>query len=118
VVEAAGLHLLEEKVDLHQVAQLYIELESKVTAAISRLNSYLLQGIASPQEAEILQELARLIPDLLKMAAEIKKEFDARLFLMDKAERTQKMLQKVFAEADAETEEQRQAPLAQAEVPA
>jgi hypothetical protein len=119
VVEAQGLHLLEEKVDLHQVAQLYIELESKVTAAVSRLNSYLLQGIASPEESRILQELARLIPDLLSMAAEIKREFDMRLFLLDKAERTQKMLQKVFAESDAETEEaQRLAEHAMSEVSA
>jgi hypothetical protein len=105
--------------ELHQVAQLYIELESKVTAAVSRLNSYLLQGIASPEESRILQELARLIPDLLSMAAEIKREFDMRLFLLDKAERTQKMLQKVFAESDAETEEaQRLAEHAMSEVSA
>jgi DNA-directed RNA polymerase subunit RPC12/RpoP len=117
VIEAQGLHLLEEKVDLHQVAQLYVELESKVTAAVFRLNSYLLQGLASPEETKILQELARLVPELLSMAAEIKRELDARLFLMDKAERTQKMLQKVFAEADSEAEEaQRMAEMAQSEV--
>jgi uncharacterized protein YjhX (UPF0386 family) len=102
VVEAQGLHLLEEKVDLHQVAQLYIELESKVTTAVSRLNSYLLQGIALPQESKILQELARLIPDLLSMAAEIKRELTCGFSCWTRRA-TQKMLQKVFAESDAET---------------
>ena len=108
-IEAEGLYLLEEKIDLHQVTQNYQELEARVNGALSQLQGYLTEGIASPHEAEILRGLEQKIHELQDVAGEIKREFDNRLFLLDRAERQRKMLQKVFEDSDAETEFQRAA---------
>ena len=119
-IEAEGLYLLEEKVDLHQLAENYRELEKQITNTISKLESYL-NAVATPEEKVILQSLEREIHGLQDLALEISNEFKARLFLLDKAERTRKIVQKVFESADAEFEEeqaQRQAEEAKAEVPA
>ena len=119
-IEAEGLYLLEEKVDLHQLAESYIELEKQILGAVSKLESYL-QAVATPQEKAILEGLEREIHGLQDLALEISNEFKSRLFLLDKAERNRKMVQKIFETADAETEEEleniRQADAAQAEVP-
>ena len=116
-VEAEGLYLLESTVDLHQVAQNYVELDRQINGALAKLSSYL-ESVATPEEKRILEELAKGIRDLQDIAQEIKKEFENRLFLMDRAERNHKMLQKVFADADSETEEaQRHAEMAYSEVP-
>lgn len=114
-VEAEGLYLLEEKVDLHQVAENYIELERQITGAIAKLESYL-NSVATPQEKVILQSLEKEIHELQDIALEIKKEFDARLFLLDKAERQRKMVQKIFADSDAEREAEAERQAEEAEV--
>jgi hypothetical protein len=118
-IEAEGLYLLEEKVDLHLVAENYIELERQITATISKLESYL-NSVATPEEKTILKSLEKEIHGLQDLALEIKKEFESRLFLLDRAERQRKMVQKIFESIDAESEEEaaRNAEQAQAEVPA
>lgn len=118
-IEAQGLYLLEEKVDLHQLAESYIELEKRITGAIAKLESYL-NAVATSEEKALLEVLEKEINELQDLALEISNEFKSRLFLLDKAERSRKMVEKIFETADAEWEEdqQRQAPLANSEVPA
>ena len=116
-VEAEGLYLLVEKVDLHQVAENYVELERQITGAIAKLESYL-NSVATPQEKVILQSLEKEIHELQDIALAIKKEFDARLFLLDKAERQRKMVQKIFEDSDAESEAEAERQAEEAEVPA
>ena len=119
-IEAEGLHLLEQKVDLHQVTQNYKAIELQVTTTISKLESYL-NSVATDQEKAILQSLEMEIPQLQDLLLEIKKEFDTRLFLMDRAERKHKMVEKVMDSADVafeEEQEQRFAEEAQSEVSA
>ena len=119
-IEAEGLYLLEEKVDLHQLAESYIELEKRINGAIAKLESYL-NAVATPEEKVILKSLEREINALQDLALEISNEFKARLFLLDKAERQRKMVEKIFESADAAFEEeqgQRLAEGSEAEVPA
>jgi hypothetical protein len=119
-VEAEGLYLLEEKVDLHQLAESYIELEKQILGAVDKLESYL-NAVATSKEKAILESLEREIMGLQDLALEISNEFKSRLFLLDKAERARKMVEKIFENADAAFEEeqaQRQAEGANAEVAA
>jgi hypothetical protein len=76
--------------------------------------------VATPQEKTILLSLEGQIHELQDLYREVQKELDNRLLLIDRAERSRKMLQKVFESADAETEAERErmAPLAMAEVSA
>jgi hypothetical protein len=117
-IESEGLYLLEEKVDLHQLAESYIELEKRILGAVDKLESYL-NAVATPEEKVILQSLEKEVQGLQDLALEISNEFKARLFLLDKAERQRKMVEKIFESADAVfEEEQRRAEKAQAEVSA
>ena len=116
-IEAEGLYLLEEKVDLHQLAESYKELEKQILGAVDKLESYL-NAVATPEEKVIQQSLEREIHGLQDLALEISNEFKARLFLLDKAERTQKMVQKIFESADAENEAEAERNAEKAEVPA
>jgi hypothetical protein len=119
--EVEGLYLLEEKVDLHQLAQSYIELESKIVGIISKLESYL-NAVATSEEKVILESLEREINVLQDLAQEVSNAFKVRLFLLDEAERKHKMVKKVFDSADAAKEEEldqlRQSEGGMAEVPA
>jgi hypothetical protein len=119
-VESEGLYLLEEKVDLHKLAATYTELEKQITATISKLESYL-NAVATPEEKTILLGLERGIHELQDLALEIKKEFETRLFLLDRAERRRKMVEKIGPEdvsVEEEIDEIRHAEAAQSEVPA
>jgi hypothetical protein len=115
------LYLLEEKVDLHQLAQSYIELENKIVATISKLESYL-NAVATGREKVILEGLEREINVLQDLAQEVSNAFKVRLLLLDEAERKHKIVKKIFDSADsareAELEELRHAEGSMAEVPA
>ncbi len=113
-VETEGLYLLEEKVDLHRLAENYIEIEKQILNAVSLVSNFLRAGIGTQKEMQMLTELSSEIKRLQGLQVEIKKELDLRLFLIEKAERQRKMLQKVLDAADAEVEEeQRQAEMAE-----
>jgi hypothetical protein len=117
-IEVEGLYLLEEKVDLHQLAESYIELEKRINGAIAKLESYL-NAVATSEEKCKLMILEKEINELQDLALEISNEFKSRLFLLDRAERNRKMIQKIFETVDADTEEElekiRQAEAAQVE---
>jgi hypothetical protein len=119
--EVEGLYLLEEKVDLHQLAQSYIELENKIVSTISKLESYL-NAVATGREKVILESLEREINVLQDLAQEVSNAFKVRLLLLDEAERKHKIVKKIFDSADsareAELEELRYAEGSMAEVPA
>ena len=118
--EVEGLYLLEEKVDLHQLAESYIALESKIVSTISKLESYL-NAVATSEEKVILESLRMEIDVLQDLAQEVSNAFKVRLFLLDEAERKHKIVKKIFDSADAakeaELEELRQSEGGMAEVP-
>jgi len=104
-IEVEGLHLLEQKVDLHLVTENYRAIELEITKMLSKLDSYFNTCVTS-QEKAILQGLKDELPKLQDTLLAIKTEFDTRLFLMDRAERKHRIIEKVFEEAAAEIEEE------------
>jgi len=122
-IEAEGLHLLEQKVDLHKVTANYQAIELQITTTIAKIESYFhaMGSMASAEEKAVLDSLSKELPQLQDLLLEIKKEFDTRLFLMDRAERTHKMVQKVIEQASAEFEDEQEQRLSDgghSEVPA
>ncbi|MGD6807571.1 MAG: hypothetical protein ACQCN4_11500 [Candidatus Bathyarchaeia archaeon] len=104
-VESQGLFLIEEKVVLHQIGEGYNELEKQIEGAIARLQSYF-NAIATPQEKEVLQGLEAEIRRLQDLAREIKQEFDARLFWLDKNEQKVKVAQRAMSDEELEALQQ------------
>jgi hypothetical protein len=104
-VESQGLFLIEEKVGLHQIGEGYNELEKQIEGALAKLQSYLF-AVATPQEKALLQELEGEIRRLQDLAREIKLEFDARLFWLDKNQQKVKNAQAAMSDEELEVLQQ------------
>jgi hypothetical protein len=113
-VEAQGLYIIEEKIELHQIGENYKELEKQIEVAIAKLWDYF-NSLATSEEKATLKGLEKEIRRLQNFALEIKREIDTRLFWLDKNEQRVKVTQGSMANDD-EDQEQRLAPQSHSEV--
>jgi hypothetical protein len=66
-----------------------------------KLQSYF-NSVATSQEQPALQALESEVHGMQDLQQEIKKELESRLFLLERAERRKRMVQKIIEEADEE----------------
>ncbi len=117
-IEAQGLSLIEEKVDLCRFAESYNELEKQVLGAVAKLESYLNAVPCGSQEKAILQGLEREVQELHSLASTIKQEIATRLFWLEKVGKKNQIERTSLQDDDDELDKIRQADAAEAEVPA
>ena len=96
-VEADALFLLREQVDLHRLGERYLDLERQIIAVLSKVQSFL-EKVATAEERKALQSVVDEVHVMQELQKEIQEQLESRLFLLERAERKKKPVQKVFEE--------------------
>ncbi|MDD4979632.1 MAG: hypothetical protein PHI29_13480 [Gallionella sp.] len=115
-IESEGLFLLESKVKLNEIGESYQELERQLKNSVLTIESFV-KALATPEEKKVLEQLAKELPVLNKLALEIKHELDVRLFWLDKRQGKNVSDMAAIDLEEEELERERNAEHAMAQVP-
>jgi hypothetical protein len=108
-IEADALYLLREQVDLHRFGERYLDLERQIHALMDTVQSFV-DKVATPQEKDALQKVYKAVGDTQALQKVIQEELESRLFLLERSERRKKYVQKIIDDAEAEEEQEVEAP--------
>jgi len=100
-IEADGLVMLKDKIDLYRLGERDPELEQQITKLISVVEDYLRQ-CASVPEKEGLSKVFKSIEECQGLQKEIRDQIESRLFLMDRRAAKKKKAQAAIPYAEEE----------------
>ncbi len=94
-IEGDALYLLTEKVDLTRFGERYLDLERQIHKSLDSVQSFI-EKVATPEEKTALRKVYDVTDETRQVQKEIKEELDMRLFLIQRAERKKKHLEKII----------------------
>lgn len=97
-IEADGLFLLREKIDLHRLGERDLELEKQIVETTMLVQDYL-RNCAGSEEKEALQKVRDVVQETQDLQKEVRNHVQSRLFLLERTE--QKRKRKGFAPMEA-----------------
>lgn len=104
-IEADALYLLKEKVDVTRFGERYLDLERQIHALMDTVQDYLYK-CAGPEEKAALQKVLQSIEETQELQKTVKDELEMRMYLIKRAERKGKHLEKLVDDEERKEAEE------------